>query len=147
VIFDAQFSSSIIASMTFWTPKNCASCSVRTELPLISARPLKRDKSSSQIFSTEGARYQEEDASLFATCASIGADLHFGRRQSERRQGTRGRRRKTILRLLLTNSRISSRRPSPKNLDQSRGFGLHLTLANQFPRQILHAGAERSAGV
>lgn len=28
-----------------------------------------------------------------------------------------------------------------KNLDQARGFGLHLTLANQFPRQILHAGA------
>jgi Type IV secretion-system coupling protein DNA-binding domain len=28
-----------------------------------------------------------------------------------------------------------------KNLDQARGFGLHLTLANQFPRQILHTGA------
>jgi hypothetical protein len=28
-----------------------------------------------------------------------------------------------------------------KNLDQARGFGLHLTLANQFPGQILHAGA------
>jgi hypothetical protein len=28
-----------------------------------------------------------------------------------------------------------------QNLDQARGFGLHLTLANQFPRQILHAGA------
>jgi len=28
-----------------------------------------------------------------------------------------------------------------ENLDQARGFGLHLTLANQFPRQILHAGA------
>ena len=28
-----------------------------------------------------------------------------------------------------------------KNLDQARGFGLHLTLANQFPRQILHSGA------
>jgi hypothetical protein len=28
-----------------------------------------------------------------------------------------------------------------KNLDQARGYGLHLTLANQFPRQILHAGA------
>ncbi len=27
-----------------------------------------------------------------------------------------------------------------KNLDQARGFGLHLTLANQFPRQILHGG-------
>jgi hypothetical protein len=29
-----------------------------------------------------------------------------------------------------------------KNLDQARGFGLHLTLANQFPRQILHTGAQ-----
>src|SRR6185312_7150448 len=28
-----------------------------------------------------------------------------------------------------------------KNLDQARGFGLHLILANQFPRQILHTGA------
>ena len=28
-----------------------------------------------------------------------------------------------------------------KNLDQARGFGLHLILANQFPRQILHVGA------
>jgi len=32
-----------------------------------------------------------------------------------------------------------------KNLDQARGFGLHLTLANQFPRQILHAGANGPA--
>lgn len=28
-----------------------------------------------------------------------------------------------------------------KNLDQARGFGLHLTLAHQFPQQLMHAGA------
>jgi len=28
-----------------------------------------------------------------------------------------------------------------KNLDQARGYGLHLTLANQFPQQFMHAGA------
>jgi len=27
-----------------------------------------------------------------------------------------------------------------KNLDQARGFGLHLTLAHQFPNQLIHAG-------
>lgn len=28
-----------------------------------------------------------------------------------------------------------------KNLDQARGFGLHLTLAHQFPQQLMHTGA------
>ena len=29
-----------------------------------------------------------------------------------------------------------------RNLDQSRGFGLHFTLANQYPKQVVHSGGE-----
>ena len=32
-----------------------------------------------------------------------------------------------------------------QNLDQARGFGLHLTLANQFPRQIINSGPHGQA--
>lgn len=29
-----------------------------------------------------------------------------------------------------------------RNLDQARGFGLHFTLANQYPRQVIHQGGQ-----
>jgi uncharacterized protein DUF87 len=86
--------------------------------------------------STEGARVSEEDASLFATL--LLSDLWTAAK--ERGKGTEEGDVKPFY-VYVDEFQNFITPTIAKNLDQSRGFGLHLTLANQFPRQILHAGA------
>jgi hypothetical protein len=86
--------------------------------------------------STEGARVSEEDASLFATL--LLSDLWTAAK--ERGKGTDGREVKPFY-VYIDEFQNFVTPTIAKNLDQARGFGLHLTLANQFPRQILHTGA------
>jgi hypothetical protein len=86
--------------------------------------------------STERARVSEEDASLFATL--LLSDLWTAAK--ERGKGTDAKQVKPFYTYIDEFQNFIT--PTiAKNLDQARGFGLHLTLANQFPRQILHAGA------
>jgi len=86
--------------------------------------------------STEGARVSEEDASLFATL--LLSDLWTAAK--ERGKGTEEGDIKPFY-VYVDEFQNFVTPTIAKNLDQARGFGLHLTLANQFPRQILHAGA------
>jgi hypothetical protein len=86
--------------------------------------------------STEGARVSEEDASLFATL--LLSDLWTAAK--ERGKGMEEGDIKPFY-VYVDEFQNFITPTIAKNLDQSRGFGLHLTLANQFPRQILHAGA------
>jgi hypothetical protein len=86
--------------------------------------------------STEGARVSEEDAALFATL--LLSDLWTAAK--ERGKGTDERDVKPFY-VYIDEFQNFITPTIAKNLDQARGFGLHLTLANQFPRQILHAGA------
>ena len=86
--------------------------------------------------STEGARVSEEDASLFATL--LLSDLWTAAK--ERGKGTEEGDVKPFY-VYIDEFQNFVTPTIAKNLDQARGFGLHLTLANQFPRQILHAGA------
>ncbi len=86
--------------------------------------------------STEGARVSEEDASLFATL--LLSDLWTAAK--ERGKGTEEGDVKPFY-VYVDEFQNFVTPTIAKNLDQARGFGLHLTLANQFPRQILHAGA------
>jgi hypothetical protein len=86
--------------------------------------------------STEGARVSEEDASLFATL--LLSDLWTAAK--ERGKGTDARQVKPFY-VYIDEFQNFVTPTIAKNLDQARGFGLHLTLANQFPRQILHTGA------
>ena len=86
--------------------------------------------------STEGARVSEEDASLFATL--LLSDLWTAAK--ERGKGLEEGDIKPFY-VYVDEFQNFITPTIAKNLDQSRGFGLHLTLANQFPRQILHAGA------
>lgn len=86
--------------------------------------------------STEGARVSEEDASLFATL--LLSDLWTAAK--ERGKGTDAKQVKPFYTYIDEFQNFVT--PTiAKNLDQARGFGLHLVLANQFPRQILHTGA------
>ena len=86
--------------------------------------------------STEGAHISEEDASLFATL--LLSDLWTAAK--ERGKGTDGKDIKPFY-VYIDEFQNFITPTIAKNLDQARGFGLHLTLANQFPRQILNAGA------
>jgi Helicase HerA, central domain len=86
--------------------------------------------------STEGARVSEEDASLFATL--LLSDLWTAAK--ERGKGTDEKQVKPFY-VYIDEFQNFVTPTIAKNLDQARGFGLHLTLANQFPRQILHTGA------
>jgi hypothetical protein len=86
--------------------------------------------------STEGARVSEEDAALFATL--LLSDLWTAAK--ERGKGTEEGDVKPFY-VYIDEFQNFVTPTIAKNLDQARGFGLHLTLANQFPRQILHAGA------
>ena len=86
--------------------------------------------------STEGSRVSEEDASLFATL--LLSDLWTAAK--ERGKGTEEDNVKPFY-VYVDEFQNFITPTIAKNLDQARGFGLHLTLANQFPRQILHVGA------
>jgi len=89
--------------------------------------------------STEGGQIDEEDADTFATLLLTDLWSAAKARGKQEREKTRPSTSTS------TNARTLSRRPSPKNLDQARGFGLHLTLANQFPSQFLNAGESGKA--
>jgi len=86
--------------------------------------------------STEGARVSEEDAGLFATL--LLSDLWTAAK--ERGKGTDEKEVKPFY-VYMDEFQNFVTPTIAKNLDQARGFGLHLILANQFPRQILHTGA------
>ncbi len=85
---------------------------------------------------TEKNRVSEADAALFATL--LLTDLWTAAK--ERGKGTDERDVKSFY-VYIDEFQNFVTPTIAKNLDEARGFGLHLTLANQFPRQILHAGA------
>lgn len=85
---------------------------------------------------TEKNRVTDQDAALFATL--LLSDLWTAAK--ERGKGTDAKQVKPFY-LYCDEFQNFVTPTMAKNLDQARGFGLHLTLANQFPRQILHAGA------
>lgn len=85
---------------------------------------------------TEKARVSDEDSALFATL--LLSDLWNAAK--ERGKGTDASQMKPFY-VYIDEFQNFITPTIAKNLDQARGFGLHLTLANQFPRQILHAGA------
>jgi len=77
----------------------------------------------------------EDDASLFATI--LLSDLWTAARQRGKPRDARE------LRPFYVYMDECQRMLTPsiaQNLDEARGYGLHLTLANQYPNQFLHAG-------
>lgn len=85
---------------------------------------------------TEKSRVSDEDASLFATL--LLSDLWASAK--ERGKNTSGVPQKPF-RVYADEFQNFVTPTMARNLDQARGFGLHLTLAHQFPNQLLHTGA------
>jgi hypothetical protein len=81
---------------------------------------------------TEGARVSEEDVSLFATL--LLSDLWTAAKE-------RGKGAGNPFYVYVDEFQNFVTPTIARNLDEARGFGLHLTLAHQFPNQLLHHGA------
>lgn len=89
---------------------------------------------------TEGARISPENAKLFASL--LISDLWTA--ATERGKPGDGRAVKPFY-VYCDEFQTMVTPTIAQNLDQARGFGLHLTLANQFPRQIIHSGEHGEA--
>jgi hypothetical protein len=83
---------------------------------------------------TAGARVSEEDADLFATL--LLSDLWTAALERGKKPGIKP------FYLYLDEFQRFVTPTIAQNLDEARGFGLHLTMANQFPQQLLDQGEQ-----
>ena len=134
--FNTQFSSTVNRFYNFLDTEKLRLMFGQDRASLDLGEALEKGQIIIVNLSTEGARVSEEDASLFATL--LLSDLWTAAK--ERGKGTEQGDVKPFY-VYIDEFQNFITPTIAQNLDQSRGFGLHLTLANQFPRQILHAGA------
>ena len=134
--FDAQVSSTVNRLHTFLHNDKLRLMFGQNRTSLDLGKALEEGSIILVNLSTEGARVSEEDAALFATL--LLSDLWTAAK--ERGKGTDAKQVKPFY-VYIDEFQNFVTPTIAKNLDQARGYGLHLTLANQFPRQILHTGA------
>ena len=134
--FDAQISSTVNRFHSFLNTEKLRLMFGQNGSSLDLGKALEEGQIILVNLSTEGARVSEEDAALFATL--LLSDLWTAAK--ERGKGVEEGDVKPFY-VYVDEFQNFITPTIAKNLDQARGFGLHLTLANQFPRQILHAGA------
>jgi len=134
--FDAQFSSTLNRFTTFLRNEKLRLMFGQNKESLDLGKAIEEGQIIIANVSTKGARVSKEDASLFATL--LLSDLWTA--ASERGKGVEEGDMKPFY-VYVDEFQNFITPTIAENLDEARGYGLHLTLANQFPRQILHAGA------
>jgi hypothetical protein len=134
--FDAQISSTVNRFHTFLHNERLRLMFGQNGASLDLGHAIEKGSIILVNLSTEGARVSEEDAALFATL--LLSDLWTA--SKERGKGTDEKDVKPFY-VYIDEFQNFVTPTIAKNLDQARGYGLHLILANQFPRQILHTGA------
>jgi hypothetical protein len=138
--FDAQISSTLNRFHPFLRNEKLRLMFGHTGESLDLGKALEQGQIILLNLSTEGVQVSEEDAALFATL--VMSDLWVAAK--DRGKGTDERDMKPFY-VYVDEFQNFITPTIAKNLDQARGYGLHLTLANQFPRQILHSGANGPA--
>jgi hypothetical protein len=133
--FDGQISSTVNRFHKFLSPAKLRQTFGQTGASLDFGKALEEGSIILVNLSTEGVQVSDEDASLVATL--LLSDLWTAAK--ERGKGTDGNEVKPFY-VYIDEFQNFVTPTIAKNLDQARGFGLHLTLANQFPNQILHTG-------
>ncbi len=123
--FDNQISSTVNRFRTFLDNANLRLMFGQAGASLDLGKAIEAGSIILVNLSTEGAKVNEERASLLAKERGKGTDSHAVK----------------PFYVYIDEFQNFVTPTIAKNLDQARGFGLHLTLANQFPRQILHTGA------
>jgi hypothetical protein len=128
--FDAQISSTVNRFHTFLHTEQLRLMFGQNGASLDLGKALDQGSIIIVNLSTEGARVSEEDSALFATL--LLSDLWTAAK--ERGKGTDAHQVKPFY-VYVDEFQNFVTPTIAKNLDQARGFGLHLTLANQFPRR------------
>jgi hypothetical protein len=105
----------------------------QTDRSLDWGRALKRGYIVLVAAATRNAKVSEDDARVFATL--LLSDLWTAAKERGKQERVRP------FYLYLDEFQEFVTPTIAKSLDQSRGFGLHLTLAHQFPRQLKNAGS------
>ncbi len=134
--FDAQFSSSINRFYDFLDAEKLRLMFGQDGASLDLGKAIEEGQIIIANLSTEGARVSEDDVALFGTLLLSDLWTAAKERGKEMEEGDI-----KPFYVYIDEFQNFITPTIAKNLDQARGFGLHLTLANQFPRQILHAGA------
>lgn len=134
--FEAQISSTLNRLHTFLSTQAIRQMLGQTGTSLDLGEAIREGHIILVSLATEHERVSEEDASLFATL--LLSDLWTAAK--ERGKGINGEAVKTFY-VYVDEFQNFVTPTIAKNLDQARGFGLHLTLAHQFPNQLLHTGA------
>lgn len=135
--FDAQIGSTVSRFRPFLNNETLCSILGQTKVSLDLGKAIEDGAIILVNLSTEKARVTEEDSALLATL--LLTDLWTAAK--ERGKEIDGQKVKPFY-VYVDEFQNFVTPTIAKNLDQARGFGLHLTLANQFPQQILHAGAQ-----
>ena len=138
--FDAQFSSTLNRFSTFLRNEKLRLMFGQNGASLDLGKAIEEGQIIIANVSTQGARVSREDASLFATL--LLSDLWTA--ASERGKGIEEGDMKPFY-VYVDEFQNFITPTIAQSLAEARGFGLHLTLANQFPRQILHTGASGPA--
>lgn len=138
--FDQQFSSTLNRFSTFLRNEKLRLMFGQDKASLDLGKAIEEGQIIIANVSTQGARVSKEQASLFATL--LLNDLWTA--ASERGKGMEEGDVKPFY-VYVDEFQNFITPTIAQSLDEARGFGLHLTLANQFPRQILHAGASGPA--
>jgi hypothetical protein len=134
--FNQQFSSTVNRFYNFLDTEKLRLMFGQNQASLDLGKALEEGQIIIANLSTEGAQVSKEDRALFGTL--LLSDLWTA--AEERGKGMEEGDIKPFY--VYCDEFQNFITPTiAQNLDQARGFGLHLTLANQFPRQILHAGA------
>ncbi len=138
--FDAQFSSTINRFNPFLEIENLRLMFGQNGKSLDLGKAMEEGQIIIATVSTQGGRVSKDGASLFGTL--LLSDLWTA--ASERGKGIEEGDVKPFY-VYIDEFQNFVTPTIAQSLAEARGFGLHLTLANQFPRQILHAAANGPA--
>jgi hypothetical protein len=130
--FDAQIGSTVRRLRRFIRNRTMRSMFGLPDVSLDLGKALKEGSIILVNLATEGAKVSKENAELFATL--LLSDLWTAAQERGKRDGV-----KPFYVYLDEFQRFVSPTISD-NLDEARGFGLHLTMAHQFPNQLLDRG-------
>lgn len=130
--FEAQIGSTVNRLQRFIRNQTMRSMFGQPEVSLDLGRALEEGSIILVSLATERAKVSKENAELFATL--LLSDLWTAAQERGKRDGVKP------FYLYLDEFQRFVTPTISDNLDEARGFGLHLTMAHQFPNQLLDRG-------
>jgi hypothetical protein len=130
--FEAQIGSTVNRLQRFIRNKTMRSMFGQPQISLDFGRALEEGSIILVSLATERAKVSKENAELFATL--LLSDLWTAAQERGKRDGVKP------FYLYLDEFQRFVTPTIADNLDEARGFGLHLTMAHQFPNQLLDRG-------